>query len=317
MRREAKRRKEHVRWKREWRRTHQGRANYELRWSREIELKGPAVFSMTRNPEGMNRFFRQLTQERKWGRSVFVDLGDIKELTFDAIAVLLARISDRRFGVEGVRGREPNNPKLRDLLIASGFYGHVRRDGGMDASAQRGQMIREGGRKAMGESALMLRRRVSSKPLRGVYRILMDSMNNTFDHATSDEGRAQGRSVKWWASAYVDPERRRGYFAFVDNGVGIIESINLKGFRALADMLGVVDSASTLRAIFNGEIESRTALPNRGHGLPGIREVAERGDVQDLRVITNDVFADVSRGEYRTLRHSYDGTVLTWEVDLA
>jgi hypothetical protein len=64
----------------------------------------------------MTEFLSRLRTERDRDRTVFVDLSDIKELTFDAIAVLLARIDDKSFRVGGVRGNEPTDRGLREML---------------------------------------------------------------------------------------------------------------------------------------------------------------------------------------------------------
>jgi hypothetical protein len=314
---EAARRAEYLKWLRHKRRAAQGRPKEKLLASGERVLKGPVIFSMTRNPDGMNRFLEELLRERDRGHTVFVDLSEIKDLTFDAIAVLLARISEKRFRVGGVRGNEPSDPDLREMLIASGFYGHIQRSIGVDQAGQRGEMIREGGLKAEGAVARQLIQRAKCGPESHleVYRILVDSMNNTFDHATPSGGRLGQSPVRWWASAYNSRTGGRGHFAFVDNGIGVLESLNVRGVRLLARSIGLHDDHSLLRAVFDGKIASRTDLPNRGHGLPGIKGVAERGVVKNVIVITNGVVADLSRGDYRKLAYPFGGTLLTWEVE--
>lgn len=275
---------------------------------------------MVHNPDGMNRFLKALLKLRDEDNTVFVDLSGVEELTFDAIAVLLARINETRFRMGGVRGNEPADPALRQMLITSGFYGHIRRRGGLDdGQEQRGEMIKESGLKAIGVIAQQLIRRAtrSDKPHAEVYRILLDSMNNTFDHATPPELQRLGHAhVHWWASAYHDPVRGVGYFAFVDNGVGILKSLALRGVRLVARKLNLHSDAALLEAVFEGKIGSRTELTNRGHGLPGIQGVADRGSVRNVVVITNAVAADISAKKYRNLRVPFDGTLLTWEVKL-
>ena len=53
----------------------------------------------------------------------------------------------------------------------------------------------------------------------------------------------------------------------------------------------------------------------RGKGLPGIREVLSRNQISNLKIISNDVFTDVSKDNYQKLNQEFSGTFVTWELN--
>ena len=102
--------------------------------------------------------------------------------------------------------------------------------------------------------------------LKGVYTTLIECMNNTINHATMDE---DDKEV-WWATVYFDEERKIAFFNFLDNGVGILESLDLKWHNDLKLMTGLKNNADILREVLEGKIGSRIGLSYRGKGLPEI-----------------------------------------------
>ncbi len=142
------------------------------------------------------------------------------------------------------------------------------------------------------------------------YRTLIESINNTHNHAAGD-GAAE---ETWWATVYADPERGRVCFTFVDTGVGIFRSVNIGVWRRIYKGLGLRDDADILRDILLGNVASRTGKPFRGKGLPAIYALSKSGEIKSLVIIANDVYGNVDRGEFRVMRTSFRGTLLYWET---
>lgn len=92
-----------------------------------IPVAAPGQFSFVRNPAAAITFVNRLREVFLTNRDVKVDLSAVKELTSDAVLlVLLSRLSDPAF-VRGrhFQGNEPKDVAARQLLNQSGFFQFV------------------------------------------------------------------------------------------------------------------------------------------------------------------------------------------------
>ena len=140
-------------------------------------------------------------------------------------------------------------------------------------------------------------------------------MSNTFKHADPQTEATEN----WWVASYPHPDLnpRRWCFAFVDNGVGILESLKIKGFfKRLRQQLGLLPDHEVLQDLMEGKIGSRLGLSYRGKGLPGIYKELQRGRIQNLVIVANNIRANFATKEYVTLTQPFDGTFLYWELSL-
>lgn len=144
-----------------------------------------------------------------------------------------------------------------------------------------------------------------------LYRILIELMANTHNHAKGQREHAE----QWWTSAYC-PNRNRTCFTFVDNGVGIFRSVGetMTGLKKFAQRLGIKDNLDFLSNLLRGQLRSSTGLENRGKGIPMIYELSMKEKVENLTVITNDVFAKVGTNDLRSLKTEFVGTLWYWEI---
>lgn len=74
-------------------------------------------------------------------------------------------------------------------------------------------------------------------------------------------------------------------------------------------MLGIRNNQDFLKKLLNGELKSSTGMENRGKGIPMISQLAREGKIENLIVITNDVWANVSQGDFRWLDKEFPGTL--------
>jgi hypothetical protein len=100
----------------------------------------------------------------------------------------------------------------------------------------------------------------------------------------------------------------------VDAGVGIFGSVRLGKIRAFYRLIGLRTDTDILRDMLQGKVESSTGYSYRGKGLPAINRLSEAGKIESLIVVANDVFADISAGQYRMLPVAFRGTLLYWEI---
>lgn len=150
------------------------------------------------------------------------------------------------------------------------------------------------------------------------YGVLIDLMTNTFKHADPD---TQARH-NWWVYGYPHPTARYTYcFSFVDNGVGILTSVEGKHLKGkldwVFDSVGLLSATRKLRLIMEGKTMSRTEQEERGEGLPRLYEyVMHYQSISAVTIITNDVKANLPTQEYVDLPHPFQGTFIHFELTL-
>jgi hypothetical protein len=115
-------------------------------------------------------------------------------------------------------------------------------------------------------------------------------------------------------SVYCDTESRKAAFTFIDQGIGIFESQSLLFRLRLAKKVLLNKRTDVLRELLHGNIPSSTGLRYHGYGLPGIYKACVHQRIRNLVIVSNNVYANVEKDEYRPLKSSFDGTILYWEV---
>ena len=154
------------------------------------------------------------------------------------------------------------------------------------------------------------------RSLKGLQRVLIELMQNTTDHANGKEG--------WWLSVNHNNHDNKVSFIFVDYGIGIFESLKNKpksnkwfGLFEKIEEVTLRNNSKVLKMLLDGELHRTvTGKPFRGKGLPGIAEVMRKQEqIDNLHIITNNVFADVSKEVYVELKNNFSGTFLYWEIN--
>lgn len=269
---------------------------------------------MLGNTQASLDFLDALYQGVLTHQQVFIDLAPIKRISGDAIAGLLAQLANplpTRF-----TGSRPADDAAAGILSQSGFYEHVRTRGPQPAAGH-GRIRKHHGDIVEPETAQELivfaTSAVRGGPgyARGTYRVLIEAMANTRDHAAPG---AHSKSENWLATVNCPPTSSAASFVFVDRGVGIFKSVKIRPVRALLRSFGLASNSDILRDILHGKVESRTGLPYRGKGLPAMYTAWQRGDISNLVIITNDVFADVAQNDFRTISPEFRGTMICWET---
>jgi hypothetical protein len=271
------------------------------------------------NPAETIEFFNQI-RRLVAERNVFVDLSGVTRLTPDAIAGLLAAIHHGVRMNANIQGNVPGDPHLQDMLNHSGFREYVRSPAGVNYRTNLGR-VRKHSREAVN---IKFNQTVANEliefgmesltgnpsPHRPSYSILGEAMLNTLNHAS-----AGNTPVPWWASVFVDMERHRACFTFIDQGVGIFCSGRLIRRLKLLSALKFYGRAQILQRLLQGKIPSTTRVPGRGNGLPGMYAHCKANRVKNFTVLANDVIGYAETESYRQLKTSFEGTILYWEVE--
>jgi hypothetical protein len=78
----------------------------------------------------------------------------------------------------------------------------------------------------------------------------------------------------------------------------------------------ILISIKEIKLLMSGELHRTvTGEHFRGKGLPGIKEVFERQQISNLFVISNNVFANVTKDEYNKISSNFSGTFVFWEIN--
>jgi hypothetical protein len=279
-------------------------------------IPAPLKFSLIENTEATLEYFKSAKTELTKGYPINFDISNIETLTSDAIALQIARIKDENFHFNnGILGNAPNDPKLKELFLQSGFYHYVN---------TRGQ-------KPEGKNKLIHKitdNKVEPKIAKEacingllhtfgcddifdpLYDILIEIMQNTNNHAGETRG-----VYDWWLHVYNDPISQTSKYTFLDLGFGIFESLPVKTFkRKIGEAVGLQHNADLVKPLFAGEIKSRTARPERGKGIPQVFESSQDKAFKKFYLISNDVKVDMKSMNITKLRNNFSGTLFYWEL---
>lgn len=282
--------------------------------SKYKSLKAPSNFSFIENTENVLIYFENIQNYIKQKKPILVNLKGITNLTNDAIVLLLALLKNPAItkGVP-IRGNYPKDEELKKIFQESGVF-----KANDNENKHKNYILTRQNKKAEGVMANELIKHATSivfgKEARcpGIYRTLMESMANTCYHAKPKKIAHE----TWWLTVYHDKKENKISFAFIDLGIGIFKSSKISGFREkFSAFFGIKDNRDVLKEIISGRKMSSTKIPYRGKGLPNIYKGLERNYYSNLKLISNDVKADLSIDKYEILKNEFKGTFLYWELN--
>ncbi|MCY4674797.1 MAG: hypothetical protein OXD43_13735 [Bacteroidetes bacterium] len=303
------------------------------RLKKRITVVAPTLFSLTKNPDETIQFFYELEaafDKSSRDKFVFIDLKSVTEMTSEVIVVLISRIEEEKLRNDRPSyGNVPKSDVARDMLASSGFYDFVtpnirvkkpsrgaieKCDDNIVDAAKASQLLDK-----VSESLKM-----SIAQEDGHQTTAIECMTNTREHASGSQRSHKG-TKKWWFSVYRNPNNKVAQFAFVDLGIGIFASLERHKIQLLANIkakLGserrsdVLKELLTVQPAGNGLSPTKrtsTRKGYRGKGLPNIARRNREKQTRRLRIISNDVFADVEKSDYRMLEQEFPGTIICWE----
>jgi hypothetical protein len=290
-------------------------------------IKAPSIFSLTKNTDESLAFIAKVEEAFEKRMKVFVNLEDVQVIAQGAIAVLLSILVKFKASNIPFNGNFPKDKKAESSLKKSGFFKFLYEIEIQDQDEYTFdyEICTHANKKVDSELSDRLIREASKfiwkeeRRCTGVQRVFIELMQNTNNHASF----SKVGEHHWWASVYHSKEDNKVCFAFIDYGVGIIESLSHK---KEGKFLGVIpkikqifnpnSNADLLRLLLNGEIhKTATGHYYRGKGLPGIFEACRNNRISNLVIISNDAIADYSKNVYETLKTGLAGTFVYWELN--
>lgn len=296
-------------------------------WINKNKVSAPNVFCIKENPQEVVRFINKLNRYLETRTPVFIDLSRVEYIAHDAIVVLLSILSLFKKRHVDFNGNFPADEKCCKILRDSGFFSNLYETQSIkyDTSIRSKNDIRKHGKEASGEVAKDLiaicTQNIWGQKCRcqGVYRILIELMQNTHAHASHQAPGVEN----WWLAVNYDPVANKECFSFVDYGIGVFTS--LEGKKENEKFYGMIkelrkrfiepNNAKVLKCILDGDLhKTSTGESYRGKGLPGIKQSLERNQISNLYIITNDAYANVNESKFITLSHAFNGTFIYWEL---
>jgi hypothetical protein len=297
--------------------------------SNYTKITAPKHFSFVEKPEETIKFINKLERLYLNNSSVFVNLKDITYLDYSAVTILVSVMFSFKTRNIKFNGNFPQNGDLAKLLINSDFFKYLNKPIGHKleyALGKENQIFTRANKEVNSELGYVVMAEASTtiwgekRTCKGLQRTLLELMQNTNNHADINK---KGEK-HWWLSVNHDKPNKRVSFIFIDYGVGIFESLKHKPndnkwfgwFEKIKNRLIHGDNSEIFKLLLEGQMHlTVTGQHFRGKGLPGIREVLSRNQISNLRVISNNVFADVDNNNYIKLNEEFSGTFVSWELN--
>lgn len=295
---------------------------------KHFEFHAPDVFSFALNPNETNAFFTKIisfiTRRENFGRSLFIDISKIEQLTIDALMYLLAIVNNLNGNFQNkysFSGNAPNKPEVKKLFAESGFYHFVKYQGTEPITRNKDNLQIVSGEKSETQIAKKMSDFVCSKAgvtkleSNFIYIMMIELMSNTFKHAYTS-----GQSVlfpRWYSFAEYDGDHTIS-FTFMDTGEGIPATVR-KNFAEKLDILKIKGDSRYVMSALDGEFRTATGQSFRGKGLPRIRRFCKENKIQNLRIITNSADVSVHETSYSSgvINNPLCGTLYYWQVDIS
>ncbi len=289
----------------------------------DFEPEAPKNFSFVSNEDGVLKYIAKLEKYLYQGSTVFVNLDKIINIDQEAVVLLLGIMAEFKSAKIEFNGNFPRSPKAKSILFKSGFLKQLYPENQQFSFGSK-QGIYTHGNKVYDEAS-------SSEALsdaivcvfgekrrsQGARRVLLEAMKNTIAHASPNESKRH-----WWLSFNRDEINKKLTVTMLDYGIGIfkslsVESPNNPGFSWYRKNFSLgFSNPKILEKIMQGELQgvSRTRESKHGTGLPGMKTALKNNFISKLVIVSNDVYADVSSNDFRSLSTKFSGTLVQFEI---
>lgn len=316
------------------------------------EIIFPEYFSISENTDETLIFFRDLQESIVNGKKVYLYSQNINKLTLDALLYVMkifdyCKISNIS---SNVKGNVPERKEIKKLFHESGFLSYIDKSFPMPKKNKHilkimsGTNVDQETAKQVIKFSLKHLSQEQSLKSKNIYRILIEMMNNTVDHAYHspdllsqeslfsealmswgdlsplDKSEMEQKISKWYLITWYDKEEDKIKLAFLDGGLGIPTTIKKNYKDKVREILGKMTQSnrSDCKLIFSalsGDFRTRTHQGHRGKGLPTIYKSAKEENVKNLKIFSNYGAVDCTLSRQLTLDKRFDGTLFTWNFN--
>lgn len=296
-------------------------------WQRqEIILDVPTNFRLREDLIEVINFislFKSYVKVSNEVNAIVLNMKNVQRIDIGSICLLLSSIKELGINDINVKGNLPNNIKCKDFITDSGYLQHMakmsldlRQTINKSNPKSRNLMLMNGksrtDHRQVGNSIKHAMKLLSGKASHypNLYGVIGEMNINSVEHAY--------RKDKHWVFAInKSKSENKIIFTFADNGFGIFRTLK-RGFGLKAfESLGLKKQADIVHGMFLEEYSSRFKKQyNRNKGLPAIRDLQIEQKVDNLTVITNNVYINFETGIKVELPNEFSGTFYYWELSL-
>jgi len=253
--------------------------------------------------------------------SITIDLSLVKSIDVGSISLLLSSMKELNiYGIQ-IEGNLPNDLTCKNIILSSGYIENMSRVSQslkttLETFKSKNMIVMSGGKtsanKTIGECLKNAIGELYGEPLHypPIYGMIQEINGNSVEHAYK-------KHPHWVFGINHDRENKKIIFTFTDNGFGILETLKKGIKKTIIDTLNFKTDEDILRGIFDKEYNSRFKKQyNRNKGLPVVRKTQVNKKLNNLLVITNNVFLHLDSYESIKLKSSFIGTFYYWELDI-
>ena len=257
-------------------------------------------------------------------RIIQINFEKVNNVNAGALSLLLSVIQDLDDLNIRIRGNMPNNMIARNAFIDSGFLEYVHNEQGLKHNSKNKIIVKGQHKVDQRRTGMEVKKAMNTvfgnenhlPPLQGaLIEMMANSLNHAFPAGTADSSnyyQAFISNKRWYFSAFHHEASHEVHFSFIDNGVGILNTIRKGKFQKAVDKLS---DADVLRNAFDGKYRSSTKHVERGKGLPTVKRAHDLKSISNLKVVTNNQLYDFDNQRYTKLTNGFDGTCYFWKLD--
>lgn len=289
-------------------------------------LTAPQNFSLIENTSEVIEYFRSIYESAHAHVSLVMDMSSIKKTDLATIALLISIMMDRRKSNRDFRqyttvlippvGTEPGL-----LFRKAQFHETVTAKGIADHTFFLSRLAKKVNEDYIRDTLKYAEKFLKTKNPGKLAPLLVEIISNTNNHANPNAVEEEDK-LPWFLAVLEDDKTGKMIFSVVDLGVGIYESLRIKG---LANEVNFEDSIKSIYQNSQGRflrtnipqgVDSSTGLFYRGKGLQSVYNYAKEDIYDKFRIITNRANINLKSisSAIPDAGESLGGTVYYWEM---
>jgi len=285
----------------------------------------PSDLRLIENTIGCLSFFRDLRSEeyqtrKHYTKFVTMSLKNVVAIDYGTISILTAINDEFKFKKIILKTILPTQADCHQFMIESGYLNNLVNEKGKPfPKTEKSDMIffEKGSGVLLAEDNIKISSLVKNvvKHLTGISKyclpiktVILEICGNSIEWS--------GTESRQWLLG-VKYESDKVVFTVTDVGKGILETLYIKFSKKFFEPFRSKDNI--LKEAFDKKLGSNTQEVNRNKGLPAIKSNYEKGIVQKLKVITNNVILHFDNDQ---LSKTFDrgsprfrGTFYQWEMN--
>ncbi len=241
-------------------------------------------------------------------RRILLDFSQVTSLDYESYVVMVAQVEKAFYKNKNVAiYRIPNNKKVRDIIFGKNRNHKVYHQTNPFPPLNSDYYLKDA--QITPQITVRIENELKKIGVKNYYEfntMVSELVGNAIEHGIRD------RNINWWMYHYMDYKTRTIRFVFVDMGKGIIDSYRKAG---LSKQYQRMRDDEILLLALKGVLGSSTKEPNRGRGLPQIRDMVEKSFISDFVLITNSVSLRYQNGMFEQNQHqNFVGTYYSWTI---